>query len=917
MRPKITTSRGQPNRAARSATQQQQEQQQQQTIVAQNSVDISKTPVATTTSSIPKIYATPEDDQHNPPPSPPSHPSLDYLHSHSNQEIHSYGSRTPTSIYSSSFTSPTGPDQPPKTTVWQNRFHKGTGAVVRFIQKKVPMLTWLVCNPGYRWKEDLTQDIFAGATISTVIIPQSMAYAMLASLPPVHGLYTSLVPTILYAILGTSRHMSTGTFAITSLLLGQFAHKVLIDQGNTDTIPENEYQRRYLTVCLTLTFFIGAIQILLSMARLGQWVSKHLLPITLVSGFNIASAFHIGTHQLKHCLGMNPPREGGVFSMIKTWIWFIQHFWEDVVWPSLGLGIAAMLLMYILQRIEYRRRSASDLVVNSSSHSALSPSPSPASASIPNYRSSPSNTDLPFTTSRHSHSRLPRVTSRTGKHLNRRVGRRRRSIFPKAASDQALLTAQDIALDDGELSYDSSSSSNWTPVITPSVDNDNMIPDLDLPASSSSHTPESTRYTVGMDAGSTVKPNLPDHIVTGLTNTGAFSAHHHNERTRSQLLSPSLSPLSPPKAFRYKTFRSSASTGNHMEGSEDEQEPLLTRARHAANQTPTRLGFESPVVSSYGSDQYYSSSNISSELLTGQGSQQGSPQGGNLEQRVSALSRFIPNVHFPIPDIFICVVVFTAATVIFDLDELYNIEVIGHIPTGLPSTTWPPTMIEGWSTREWTSLLWPSFLMAIMVYVMSLAVAKHFGREYGYEVDADQEMLALGTGSLVGSCFGAYACTGSLTRSAILAQSGAKTPLASLVGALMVLMTLLWFTFLFERIPDTILAAIVIISLRSLLVHTIEAKRLWRVGRRKDALIWWVTFISVMVFSIEIGLAVGMATVVIFKLYKYGLRWEKTFVRSVKQSATFQRLMLKLGLQSPLFTTSGRGLYTADDGDDY
>ncbi|KAF8940645.1 hypothetical protein BGZ58_005381 [Dissophora ornata] len=226
-------------------------------------------------------------------------------------------------------------------------------------------------------------------------------------------------------------------------------------------------------------------------------------------------------------------------------------------------------------------------------------------------------------------------------------------------------------------------------------------------------------------------------------------------------------------------------------------------------------------------------------------------------------------------------------------------------------------MIDNWSAHDWLSLIWPSILMAVVVYVMSLSVAKHFGREYGYEVDADQEMLALGVGSLVGSCFGGYACTGSLTRSAILAQLGAKTPLASLVGASMVLMSLLWFTVLFERIPNTILAAIVLVALKSLMVHTFEAKRLWRVGRRKEALIWWVTFISVIVFSIEIGLAVGMATVVALKLYKYGSRWKKSLTRRVKQSATYQRVMLMLGLQSPLFTTAGRGLYMGDDEDDY
>ncbi|KAF9114414.1 hypothetical protein BGX27_010885 [Mortierella sp. AM989] len=785
---------------------------------------------------------------------------------------------------------------------------------MRCIRRRIPMLSWLVSDPGYNWKEDLTQDIFAGATISAVIIPQSMAYAMLASMPPVHGLYTSLVPTILYTVLGTSRHMSTGTFAITSLLLGQFAHKIIMEQGYSDT-SGSEYQRRYLALCLMLTFFVGAIQILISMARLGRWISKHMLPIALVSGFNTASAFHIGTHQLKHWLGMNPPREGGIFSMIKTWIWFIQHFWEDVAWPSLGLGTAAMMFMYVLQRIEYRRRSVSDLV-NGPPLSFSSPSPSPASASFPYCQSPVTSMGVgpPSAAARTCHNRLLNVTgASTDKHSKR--GQYQRNIVPRAVSDQALLTAQDIELEDEDQSCDSNSSPSWTPVITPSLESDAMIPSLNLHTSNSQSsclsTPECTRPANTTSVGSTIlalhDPASP--MSTGLTNTGAFG--HRQERTRPQKLSPS------PRTYRYKTFRSPASAGNTNAQihpvSEDEQGPLLARGRFAAIQVSSQPSSESMVGPSRESEQYPSGSSASSVVFTGY-----EPRDpADVDQHNSLLSRFIPRVHFPIPDIFICVVVFTVATVAFDLDKQYGIEVIGYIPTGLPTLAWPPTMIEAWSTNDWVLLLWPSFLMAIIIYVMSLSVAKHFGREYGYEVDADQEMLALGVGSLVGSCFGGYACTGNLTRSAILAQLGAKTPLASLVGAFMVLMTLLWFTPLFERIPNTILAAIVLVALKSLLLHALEAKRLWRVGRQKDALIWWVTFISVIVFSIEIGLAIGMATVVFFKLYKHGSKWRKAFARSVKQSATYQRLMLMLGLQSPLFTTAGRGLYTGDDEDDY
>lgn len=834
-------------------------------------------------------------------------------------------------------------DQP-----WQSKVKAGSTVVGQLVRRKIPILSWLVSSPGYNWKNDLTQDLFAGVTISAVIIPQSMAYAMLASLPAVHGLYTSLVPTALYAVLGTSKHMSTGTFAITSLLLGQFTHKVLSDQGFVDDLlPDGEYQRRYLPTCLMLTAVVGGVQILLSMARLGRWTSRHLLPTALVSGFNTASAFHIGTHQLKHWLGMKPPREGGVFGMIRTWIWIFQHFWQDTVWPSLAMGLGAMIFMYILQRIEYRRRrSNTDLVPLYStspapSVSLASPSlpghPSVLSYSAPNSGSTysqqafrPSSNGSTQSTDRPNPQRLPRVSSNT-----RRAGQRRASVIvPRAVSDQALLTAQDVALQAPCLDYDSCSpecSPNLGP--NPRVDQP-ALPNLKLPTlfspPNSRAGADGTRPVLILPSGST-SPQLRSPTsprVAGLTNTGAVG-HRQDRGSRSHKPSP--------KVRRYKTFRSTTPSPPTSRGSQHHPQPPPQHYQHQQQQQQKQRGSmdvlndeREPLLSvnsggngagtaSETEEGYASSSASSTRYARTRRFYLERPQ--ELQRTESTQQPYwricIPQVHLPIPDIFICVIVFTVATMIFNLDTEYGIEVIGMIPTGLPTMAWPGAYIDAWSAQDWVPLLWPGILMAMIVYVMSLSVAKHFGREYGYEIDADQEMLALGVSSLVGSCFGGYACTGNLTRSAILAQLGAKTPLASLVGAFMVLMSLLWFTVLFERIPNTVLAAIVLVALKSLFAHAMEVKRLWRVGRRKEALIWWTTFISVIVFSIEIGLAVGVSLVVLLKLYKNGKKWKRVAGRYIRHSATYQRIMLMLGLHSPLFTTAGRGLYTNDDGDDY
>ncbi|KAF9313012.1 hypothetical protein BG003_005699 [Podila horticola] len=766
-------------------------------------------------------------------------------------------------------------------------------------------------------------------TISVVVIPQSMAYAMLASLPPVYGLYTSLVPTTIYAILGTSRHMSTGTFAITSLLLGQFAHKILSEQGYSESAASDEYHRRYIPLCLVLTFLVGGIQIVLSMVRLGRWTSKHLLPVALVSGFNTASAFHIGTHQMKHWLGVKLPRESGVFSMFKTWAWIIDHFWAETSWPTLAMGLAGIVLMYILQRIEYCRRSTADLVLGVTSPASSLPSPATSLAPAFSVRS-------PLLTSSNLPNRPPRSTSHSTIYLRdppsaspkRTRSQRRNSIVPRAVSDQALLTVQDIAIE-GDESCDSCSSS-YSPYEGPIRDEEHADPPSLVPASSSrSHVSSPTLLSYQTPQPHRGSASVKYPASTGLTNTGAFGHHQHSSPRQAH---GQRSPPSSQRAHRYKSFRSPTLAPRHHFPSDasDEQDPLLYSKRFKRPQTSRRASvatMKSTSSEDYGSGGYCSTSSnrsihqsgltpVTSTLMPEQQEPELVKKRFAWPSTLSLSSFTLPKVHFPIPDIFICVVVFTAATVIFDLDTRFGIEAIGYIPTGLPTPAWPPQLVSSWTRSELIPLIWPSFLMAIVVYVMSLSVAKHFGREYEYEVDADQEMLAIGVGSLVGSCFGGYVCTGNLTRSAILAQLNAKTPLASLMGALVVLVTLLWFTVLFERVPNTILAAIVLVALKSLMGHTFEARKLWRVGRRKEALIWWITFISVIVFSIEIGLGIGIATVILLKVYKNAGRWKKALSRAVVQSVWYQRLMLMLGLQSPLFMTGG-GLNTGDDDDDY
>lgn len=157
-----------------------------------------------------------------------------------------------------------------------------------FLQRYIPLLRWL---PAYR-RADLPRDLIAGVITAIVLVPQSMAYAQLAGLPPQIGLYATILPIAVYAVLGTSGQLSVGPAAITSLAVlagvGAFA------------APGTP---RYLELVLALTLMVGVIKVVLGIFRLG--VVLNFVSAPVLSGFMSAAAIVIMVSQLKHLLGFN------------------------------------------------------------------------------------------------------------------------------------------------------------------------------------------------------------------------------------------------------------------------------------------------------------------------------------------------------------------------------------------------------------------------------------------------------------------------------------------------------------------------------------------------------------------------------------------------------------------------------------
>lgn len=152
----------------------------------------------------------------------------------------------------------------------------------------LPIVGWL---PSYR-RADGTADLRAGATVGVLVVPQAMAYAALAGVPPIAGLYAAMVSLVVYAVFGTSRFISVGPVAIDSLLTA--AAVAPLADGDSG---------RYVALTALLTLMIGVMQVGAGLARLGALVN--LLSVPVITGFTSAAALTIGLTQVKDLLGLD------------------------------------------------------------------------------------------------------------------------------------------------------------------------------------------------------------------------------------------------------------------------------------------------------------------------------------------------------------------------------------------------------------------------------------------------------------------------------------------------------------------------------------------------------------------------------------------------------------------------------------
>jgi len=197
------------------------------------------------------------------------------------------------------------------------------------LQKIIPALEWL---RNYQ-REDLKGDLTAGLIVAIMLVPQSMAYAMLAGLPPVVGLYASTLPLIVYVLFGSSRQLAVGPVAMMSLLV--FA-------GVSPLAPPGS--EKYVSLVLLLSLMVGVIQFCLGLFRAGFIVN--FLSHAVISGFTSAAAILILLSQLHHLFGI--PSSGGHSAM--TVLKGVIQGMGGVHPATLGIGLASIVILVIFKR---------------------------------------------------------------------------------------------------------------------------------------------------------------------------------------------------------------------------------------------------------------------------------------------------------------------------------------------------------------------------------------------------------------------------------------------------------------------------------------------------------------------------------------------------------------------------------------
>ena len=210
------------------------------------------------------------------------------------------------------------------------------------IKKIIPILEWL---PNYNISL-FRGDLVAGITVSIILIPQGIAYALIAGLPPIYGLYCALVPQLMYAIFGSSRQVAIGPVAMDSLIVATGVSTLALAGSES-----------YISIAILLALMVGVIQFVMGAFSLGFVVNFLSKPV--ITGFTSAVAFTIGLNQFRNLFGVDFIQSDQIQIILED-IWLqISSFNKHTT----TIGIISIVIIIIFRKINKKIPNALIVVV--------------------------------------------------------------------------------------------------------------------------------------------------------------------------------------------------------------------------------------------------------------------------------------------------------------------------------------------------------------------------------------------------------------------------------------------------------------------------------------------------------------------------------------------------------------------------
>ncbi len=197
------------------------------------------------------------------------------------------------------------------------------------LQRIFPFLNWLPLAKK-SWKDDL----IAGITGTVIVIPQAVAFAMIAGLPPVYGFYTAMITPLIAALFGSSYHLISGPTTAISIVVYATISKIVDPASDIE---------QYIALTLVLTFMAGMIQLAMGLARMGRLVN--FVSHSVIIGFTAGAGVLIAFKQLKHVFGLDVPQGSSFYNIGKH----IIHNIEETNWYVFMVATGTLLIAILIR----------------------------------------------------------------------------------------------------------------------------------------------------------------------------------------------------------------------------------------------------------------------------------------------------------------------------------------------------------------------------------------------------------------------------------------------------------------------------------------------------------------------------------------------------------------------------------------